>query len=120
MLFSFRITVFVERADPILSRAKRRKMGGGKAIRRYMTPCPSIITSLLQPNQSSRRLPQIRCVRRGEERREGIIPYFEIHFALGSFYFGIPFRGILACDHGNRPSQVLDHYGETETEGGTR
>ena len=38
---------------------------------------------------------------------------------VGPFYFGIPFLGMLACDHGNWPSQVLDWYGEVETEGGT-
>lgn len=26
----------------------------------------------------------------------------------GPFYFGIPSRGMLACDHGSRPSQLLE------------
>ena len=35
--------------------------------------------------------------------------YFIALLTLGGpFYFGIPFLGTLACDHGNWPSQVLD------------
>ena len=35
--------------------------------------------------------------------------YFIALLTLGGpFYFGIPFIGTLACDHGNWPSQVLD------------